>query len=168
VSPRARALASGLVILGLALGAALWRHPTDTPKAVARPRPIDAHAGGPPRPFGPLASELLPRQRELGLEAAQVERLVALDREWQREGAPLEAEARTGEVAFERFMDGAVRGGRGSLAEIQRRAAEQGERGAAARAQRAAHAGAVRHVLTDAQWARWAAMTASRRTGEGQ
>jgi hypothetical protein len=93
---------------------------------------------------------------------------VALDREWQREGAPLETEARTGEVEFERFMAEAVRGGRGNLAEIQRRAAEQGERLAAARAQRAAHAGAVRQVLTDAQWARWAAMTASRRTGERQ
>lgn len=93
---------------------------------------------------------------------------MALDRAWQREGAPLEAEARTGEVAFERFMAEAVRGGRGTLAEIQRRTAEQGERLAAARARRAAHTGAVRHVLTDARWARWAPMTASRRTGDRQ
>jgi len=112
-----------------------------------------------------MASELLPHQRALGLDAAQVERLAALDREWQREGAALEATVRAGEVEFTRFMDEAAHGGRGNLIEIQRRAAEQGERLAAARVRRAAHARAVRQVLTDAQWVRWAVMTASPRTG---
>ena len=107
MSPRARALASGLVILGLAVGAGLWRHLTDTPKIVAPPRSIASHPGGPPRPIGP--------------------------------------------VEFARFMDAAMRTGRGNLAEIQRRAA---------------HAGAVRQVLTDTQRARWAVMMASPRTGE--
>lgn len=167
MTPRARALASSLVVLVLATGAGLW-YLAARPKPVVESRRIDAHAAGPARPVSPMAREALERKAELGLAEEQSRRLAALDREWQRTAGSLEAEAREVEAEFQRFMQEARRSGRANLAEIQRRAAEQGELLAAYRTRRAVHAGAVRQVLTEAQRARWTAITASGRKGEGR
>ena len=167
MTPRARALAGSLAILGVAVGAGIWRYTAARPKPVVESRRIDARAGGTAQgPTGPTAREALERRAELGLTEAQGGRLVALDREWQQTGGPLEREAREAEAEFQRFMDEAVRAGRGSLAEIQRRVGEQTELLAAYRAQCAAHAGAVRQVLTEEQRARWRATRASQHAGE--
>ena len=166
MTPRARALASGLAVLVLAVGAGLWQYTAARPKPIVEARRIDTHPRGPtPNPPGPMAREALERRAELGLTEVQVRRLEALDREWQQTSGPLAGEVREAETEFQRFMEETARAGRGHLGEVQRRAAEQGELLAAYRQSRAAHAGAVRRVLTDEQRARWSAMSASQRTG---
>lgn len=164
--PWARALTSGMVILGLAIAAGLWRSPGEGPRPTVESRRVGAGAGVPAGPLGPTALEALDLRAELHLTEAQVRRLTALDQEWQQTAGPLEVEARDAEAEFRQYMDEAARSGRGTLAEIQRRAAEQGEVLAAFRARRAAHAGGVRQILTEEQRERWAALMAPQRTGE--
>ncbi len=167
MTPRGRALASSLAILGLAAGAGLWQYGAARPKPVVESRRIDGPAGPPAQgPIGPTAREALERKTELQLLEVQVQRLVVLDREWRETAGPLEAEAREAEAEFRRFMEDARREGRGNLAEIRRRAGEQGELLAAYRARRRAHVAAVRQVLTEEQRARWTATAAPQRTRE--
>ena len=168
MTPRARALASGLALLAVIGGVGLWRYATARPKTVAASRRVSAEASGPARAVGPTAQEVLERRAELGLSEAQVNRLVALNREWQQTGRPLKAQVREAEGEFHHFMEEGVRSGRGNLAEIQRRATEQGELLAAYRQIRATHSAAVRQILTEEQRAQWSALTISQRTGGGR
>jgi hypothetical protein len=161
-------MVSSLAILAVATGAGLWQYRQST---AARPRPesrrMDALAGTPAMgPLGPTAREALQRRADLGLSETQVGRLRELEQEWRRTVGPLEREVGEAEADLQAFMDQAGRAGRGSLAEIQRRAAAQGELFAAYRQQRAAHVAAVRQVLTRAQRARGTAAAAPQQAGE--
>ena len=166
MTPWARAIMTGAAVLALALGAGLWQYITARPKPIVESRRIGAGASRPVQPAAPTARQALEQKAELGLTETQVRRLEELEREWNRTVGPLEAEAREAEAEFQRFMDAAARSGRGNLAEIQRRAAEQGELLAAYRMRREAHAGAVRQVFTEEQRARWMAISVARDRGE--
>ncbi len=166
MTPQARAIMSGAAVLLLAVAAGFWQYTAARSRPIVETQRIGAGAARPVQPAGPTARQALEQKAELSLTETQVRRLEELEREWHRMVGPLEAEAREAEAEFQRFMDAAVRSGRGSLPEIQHRAAEQGELLATYRTRREAHAGAVRQVLTDEQRARWSAMAASQRTGD--
>jgi hypothetical protein len=161
---------SSLALLAVGAGAGLWKYRQSTAarlRPLVESRRIDTPAEAPAAgPLGPAAREVLERKADLGLSETQLGRLHALEEEWRRSIGPLEREVREAEADLQGFMDQAGRAGRGSLAEIQRRAAAQGELFAAYRQQRAAHVAAVRKVLTEEQRARWMAMAAPQRTGE--
>src|SRR5574341_1874431 len=115
MTSRARALASSLAILIVAVAAGVWQHTAARPKAVVESHRIDTQAEAPAvRPIGPTARQALERRAELGLTEAQIGRLEALDREWQRTGGTLEREVREAEADFQRFMDEAQPAGRGN------------------------------------------------------
>ena len=122
MTPRARAVASGLAVLSLAVGGGLWQYTKAKPKPVVEARRIADGAPRPVQPIGLTAHQALERRADLRLTEAQVGRLMELDREWQGAIGPLEGAVREAEVEFQRFMDEAVRSGRASLPEIQRRA----------------------------------------------
>lgn len=163
---RAHAIAVSLVVLALAVGAGLWRYVSVRPKPVVESRRIDTQVGETAGSTRPTAREALERKADLYLTEAQISRLMALDREWQKTGGPLEAQVRENEAEFLRFMHEGRNAGRGNLAEIQRRISEQGELFATYRASRAAHAATVRQVLTEEQRARLTSVTTSKPTGE--
>ena len=150
MSPRVRYFSTSLALLAVGLGYALIQGrvgrlalPPPARAEAARPAPL------PPAP--PTAREMLERGTALSLTSDQTDRLEALDRQWQRESAPLEAASSEAEQEFSRFMREAKAGGKTNLQEIQRRSAEFRDRSAALRERRQIHAGTAARLLTETQ-----------------
>ncbi|HSL51629.1 MAG TPA: hypothetical protein VK878_21365 [Candidatus Deferrimicrobiaceae bacterium] len=150
MSPRARYLATTLVLVAAVAAYALWQRPLD------RPTPRLPVASAPPArpappPVPPTARRILDRAAVLGLTHEQVVRLRALDRFWTNEERELQAAVRDAEQELSGFMKEA-QGSRGaSVQQIQQRSAEYSSLSATLRERRRRHSEAALQLLDGRQ-----------------
>jgi hypothetical protein len=97
-----------------------------------------------------MAREILDRGAALSLAADQKARLAALDEQWKKESAGVQAAAQEAQREFSQFLQeqGTAKA---SLHEIQRRSADYRELSAELRGLRQRHAEAAAQILTESQ-----------------
>ena len=154
MSPRLRYLSTTLALVAIGLGYALvqgWP---------ARPAPHiekSAAAARPPAP-PPTAREILDREAALSLTADQKARLAALDEQWKKESAGVQAAAQEAQREFSQFLQEQDTA-KMSLQEIQRRSAGYRELSQELRELRQRHAEAASQILTESQQRKLALLT---------
>ncbi len=168
MSPGLRYLSTTVALLAVGLGYALLqgRPERPAPRPAARPEAVGRPAPPPAAP--PTARDILDRRAALSLTADQAARLEALDVEWRKEAAELEAALAAASQELSRFMKDAQSAGGTSVQEIQRRSVEFRELSAALRERRRLHSEAAAHVLTEPQRRQLAAATSTGTPGGGR